>query len=59
VAGSAVHFGVAIGQRKPGRAVIEACRRPTYCVMAYRTIRRRKLRSRRRVQGIIRLLPSR
>jgi hypothetical protein len=59
VAGSAGHVGMPIGQRKPGRAVIETCRRPTYCVMAYRTIRRRKLRSRRRVHRIIRLLPSR
>jgi hypothetical protein len=58
VARCAGHVGVAIGQRKPSRAVIETCCRPTDCVMAYRTIRRRKLRSRRRVNRIIRLLPS-
>jgi len=46
-------------QGKPGRAVIESCRGPTYRAMAYRTVRRRKLCTRRRVHGIIRLLPSR
>ena len=46
-------------QGKAGRAVIEGCRRPAYCVMAHRTVRRRKLRTRRRVDGIIRLLPGR
>ena len=47
------------GQSKARRVVIETCRRPTYCVMAHRTIRRGKLRTRRRVHRIIRLLPSR
>ena len=59
VAGCAGHVGVAIGQRKPSRAVIETCRCPTDRVMAHRTVRRRKLRTCRRVHGIVRLLPSR
>ena len=58
VAGCAGHAGMGIGQRKPGRAVIENCRRPTYCVMAHRTIRQAKLRTCRRVHGIFRLLPG-
>jgi len=47
------------GQGKPGLAVIESCRRPTYRTMAYRTIPYRKLRTRRRVHWIGGLLPSR
>jgi hypothetical protein len=47
------------GQGKPGLAVIESCRRPTYRAMAYRTVPYRKLRTRRRVHRIVRLLPSR
>ena len=59
VAGSARHGGMPIGQRKPGGAVVEYRRRPTYCAMAYRAVRCRKLRTRRRVHRIIRLLPGR
>jgi hypothetical protein len=47
------------GQGKPGLAVIESCRRPTYRAMAYRTVPYRKLRTRCRVHRIIRILPSR
>jgi hypothetical protein len=47
------------GQGKPRLAVIETCRRPAYCRMAYRTVPYRKLRTRCRVHRIIRLLPSR
>jgi hypothetical protein len=46
-------------QGKPRRAVIESCRRPTHCGMADRTVRRRELRTRRRVHWIIGLLPGR
>ena len=46
-------------QSKAGLAVVEYRRRPTYCVMAYRTVRCRKLSTRRRVHRIIRLLPGR
>ena len=47
------------GQGKPRRSVIERCRRPTYRVMAYGTVRCRKLRTRRGVHRIIRLVPRR
>ena len=36
---SAGHGGMAIGQRKARRAVIKTGGRPTYCCMAYRTVR--------------------
>ena len=47
------------GQGKPGRAVVKSCRRPTNCCVADRTVRCRKLRTRRGVHRIIRLLPGR
>jgi hypothetical protein len=47
------------GQGKPGRAVVKSCRRPTNCCMADRTVRWRKLRTRRGVHRIVRLLPGR
>jgi hypothetical protein len=46
-------------QSKSGPAVVEYRRRPTYCVMAYRAVRCRKLSPRSRVYRIIRLLPGR
>lgn len=46
-------------QGKPRGAMVKSRRGPTYCVMAYRTIRRRKLRTRRRVRRIICLVPGR
>ncbi len=42
VAGSAGHGGMAIGQQKPGRAVVECRRRPTDRRMARRAIRHGK-----------------
>jgi hypothetical protein len=59
VARSAGHVGMAIGQRKPGRAVVKSCRRPTHRRMAQRTVRCRKRRTRRGVHRIVRLLPGR
>jgi hypothetical protein len=59
VAGNAGHIGMTIGEWKSGRAVIERCRRPTYCVVAHRTVRCHKLRTCRAVHRIIRLVPGR
>src|ERR1700730_12714665 len=56
---SAGHAGMAIGEWEPCGAVIETCRSPTYCCVAYRAVSYRKLRTRRRVHRIIRLLPGR
>ena len=48
-----------IGQRKPGRAVVERRRQPTHCVMAPGAIRKTKSRSGRWMHGIRGLLPRR
>jgi hypothetical protein len=47
------------GQSKPSLAVIETYGCPTHCIVAHRTVRCRKLRTRRRVHRIIRLVPGR
>jgi hypothetical protein len=59
MAGDTERRQVCSDQGKPGSAVIEYRRRPIYCCVACRTVRCRKLRTRRRVHRIGGLLPSR
>ena len=62
VAGSAGRRGrghMRSRQGKTRRAVVKPCRGPTYRRVARRTICGRKGRSRSRMHGIVRLLPSR
>jgi hypothetical protein len=59
VAQIAGHVGMPAGQQETGRAVVKRCRRPTDRRMARRAVCRRKSRTSRWVDGIIRLLPGR
>ncbi len=57
VAGSASHIGMAVGEWKTRRAVIERGRSPAYSCMARGAIRDRKRRTGRRMHRIVGLLP--
>ena len=59
MARSAGHVGVPVGQQEAGGAVIEDRRGPGNGVVASRAVGHAKSRARRRVHGIVRLLPSR
>ena len=58
VAQIAGHIGMPVGQREPGRAVIECSDRPAGCGMARRTICKCKCGPGRRMHGIFGLLPG-
>ena len=59
VARCARHIGMPIGQHKPGRAVVERCRRPTDRRMARRAIGKSKSRPGRWMHRVRGLLPRR
>ena len=59
MARSAGHVGVPVGQQEARGAVIEDRRGPGNGVVASRAVGHAKSRARRRVHGIVRLLPSR
>ena len=59
MARSAGHVGVPVGQQEARGAVIEDRRGPGNGVVASRAVGHAKSRARRRVHGIVGLLPSR
>jgi hypothetical protein len=59
VAECASHIRMAIGEQESSGAVVERRRRPTYRIVASRTIRRCKRRAGGKVHGIVGLLPGR